>query len=154
MEASSPVIEIDDADSYNSADGCIQPFDDHHYQQAEKELTQLEILKQSKYIPELKYEICIQGDNQKGSKFKIGCGPVVNRGVDLPSKKNMADYLNKKGRMDLLRFYGSHSDQFPNCFTIIQCEASRRAVEVDCERLFGLSGYISQPRCSGLNVRN
>jgi hypothetical protein len=110
LEASSPVIEIDDAGSYNSADGCIQPFDDHHYQQAEKELTQLEILKQSKFIPELKYKRCIHGVNQKGTKFEIGCGPLVNRGVDLPSKKNLADYLNKKGRIDLLEFYQSHKD--------------------------------------------
>ena len=154
LEASSPVIEIDDAGSYNSADGCIQPFDDHHYLQAEKELTQLEILKQSKFIPELKYERCIQRVNQNGTKFEIGCGPLVNRGVDLPSKKNLADYLDKKGRIDLLEFYQSHKDRFPNLFTIIQREASRRAVEVDCERFFGLSGYISQPRRSRLNVRN
>jgi len=78
----------------------------------------------------------------------------VQRGVDLPSKKNLAEFLDKKGRMDLLKFYQSHKDQFPNILTIIQREASRRAVEVDCERFFGLSGYISQPRRSRLNVRN
>ena len=80
--------------------------------------------------------------------------PLINRGEDLPSKKNLADYLDKKGRIDLLEFFNDHKDRFPNLFTIVQREASRRAVEVGCERFFGLSGYISQPRRSRLNVRN
>ena len=154
LEAASPVIEIDDSGSYDSADGCVQPLEDHHYQQAEKELSQLEMYAQSKYRPTLKYDRCISGTNENGTKFEIGCGPVVQRGVDLPSKKNLAEFLDKKGRMDLLKFYQSHKDQFPNILTIIQREASRRAVEVDCERFFGLSGYISQPRRYRLNVRN
>jgi hypothetical protein len=137
-----------------SADGFVQPLEDHHYQQAEKELSQFEMFKQSKYIPELKYDRCISGVNEKGTTFKIGCGSLIDRGEDLPSKKNLADYLDKKGRIDLLEFFNDHKDRFPNLFTIVQREASRRAVEVGCERFFGLSGYISQPRRSRLNVRN
>jgi hypothetical protein len=36
----------------------------------------------------------------------------------------------------------------------MQREESRWAVEVGCERFFGLSGYVSQPRRSTLGVWN
>jgi hypothetical protein len=33
--------------------------------------------------------------------FEIGFGSVVERGKDLPSGKNAANYLDARGRMDL-----------------------------------------------------
>ena len=39
-----------------------------------------------------------------GKVYETMVGPVVSRGKDLPSRKNLADYMNKKGRMELLRF--------------------------------------------------
>jgi hypothetical protein len=86
--------------------------------------------------------------------FEIGFGPVVERGKDLPSRKNVADYLDARERMDLLRFFSNHQKMFPNLFIIMQREASRRVTEVSCERVFGLSGYVSSPRRSMLGVRN
>jgi hypothetical protein len=80
---------------------------------------------------------------------------VVERGKDLPSGKNVADYLDARGRMDLLHFFSDHQNKmFPNLFIIMQREASRRVKEVSCERFFGLSGYVSSPRRSMLGVRN
>jgi len=43
-------------------------------------------------------------------------GLVLSRGKDLPSGKNLADYINKKGRMDMLRFYADHKKFFPSAF--------------------------------------
>ncbi|KAL7480027.1 hypothetical protein ACHAW6_005738 [Cyclotella cf. meneghiniana] len=43
---------------------------------------------------------------------------------------------------------------FPTLNVIVQCDVSRRVVEVGCERFFGLSGYVSQPRCNTLGVPN
>ena len=56
--------------------------------------------------------------------------------------------------MNLLTFFKDHQNRFPLLFVIVQREVSRRVVEVGCERFFGLSGYISQPRRSMLGVRN
>jgi hypothetical protein len=84
----------------------------------------------------------------------LGIGLVESPGQDLPSGRNLVDYLDKKGRFDNIRFFSDHKDRFPNLCHIIQCEASRRVTEVGCERFFGKSGYISQPCRSRLGVRN
>ncbi len=55
--------------------------------------------------------------------------------------------------MDVLNFFEEHKKHFPTLWIIAQREAARRVVEVGCEQFFGLSGYISSPRCSRLGVR-
>ena len=67
---------------------------------------------------------------------------------------HLIDYIDKQGRMCLLHFFGDHKDSFPTMWILTQREASRRVVEVGCERFFGLSGYISSPRRTRLGVRN
>ncbi len=84
---------------------------------------------------------------------EIFFGPAAS-GKDLQSGKNLIDYIDKQGRMCLLRFFGNHKERFPTMWILTQCEASRRVVEVGCERFFGLSGYISSPRQTRLGVRN
>ena len=84
----------------------------------------------------------------------IGQGTVRERGEDLKSGRNIADYLDKKGRMDLLTFFQHHKNEFPVLFVIVQREMSRRVVEVPCETFFGIAGYVAAPRRSQLNVRN
>jgi len=55
--------------------------------------------------------------------------------------------------MDVLKFFEDHKKYFTTLWIIAQREAVRQVVEVGCERFFGLSGYISSPRCSRLGVR-
>jgi hypothetical protein len=43
---------------------------------------------------------------------------------------------------------------FPTLWKLVQCEASRRVVEVGCEHFFLLSRYISLPKRTWLGVRN
>jgi hypothetical protein len=159
MERDVPVTDVDLLEvetSNHSKDGDCEIVDDYIHQRAEEELKQFELFKMWKFIPELKYERMIVGTNgtEGGGNFEIGVGPVVKRGQNLPSNKNLADYIDKKGRMNLLDFFSDHEQRFPTLFKIMQREASRRAVEVGCERFFGLSGYVSQPRRSTLGVRN
>ena len=56
--------------------------------------------------------------------------------------------------MKLVPFFLDHKDHFLSLSIIIQAEASRKVTEVSCERFFGTSGYVSQPRRSRLGVRN
>ncbi len=53
----------------------------------------------------------------------------------------------------MLKFFEEHKKYFPTLWIIVQHEAARQVVEVGCEKFFGLSGYISSPRCLRLGVR-
>ena len=117
-------------------------------------MERFERFKKVSYLPTLKFDHCLWAVNENGVDVEIGVGPIEKRGENLPSGKNIADYLDKKGRMNLLTFFKDHEIRFPTLFVIVQREVSRRVVEVGCERFFGLSGYISQPRRSMLGVRN
>ena len=46
---------------------------------------------------------------------EIIVGPVEDNGKDLPSGKNLGDYINEKGRMDVLKFFEDHKKYFPTC---------------------------------------
>ncbi len=65
----------------------------------------------------------------------------------------LGDYVNEKGRMDVLKFFEEHKKHFPTLWIIAQHEVAQQVVEVGCEQFFGLSGYISSPRRSRLGVR-
>jgi hypothetical protein len=61
--------------------------------------------------------------------------------------------VSEKGRIDMIKFFEEHKKCFPTLWIIVQREAARRVVEVGCEHFFGLSCYISSPRCLRLGVR-
>jgi hypothetical protein len=60
----------------------------------------------------------------------------------IPFKVNLADHVDERGRMQLLKIFGDHQKLFPTLWILVQKEASCQLVEVGCERLFGLSGYV------------
>ena len=96
----------------------------------------------------------LSGIDDDGVERKIFFGPVVGRGKDLPLGKNLADYICPKlFRMNVLMFFIDHKKLFPTIFKVCQCEASRRMVEVACERFLSLAGYVSSRRCTRLGVR-
>ena len=86
--------------------------------------------------------------------FQICYGPVKERGHNLPSGKNLADYIDGHGRFSLLDFMSDHSKKLPTLWIRGQCEESRRIVEVGCERFFNLAGYVSSAKRTALLVRN
>jgi len=47
----------------------------------------------------------LSGIGQNGNMQEIIVGPVEENGKDLPSGKNLGDYMNEKGRMDVLKFF-------------------------------------------------
>jgi hypothetical protein len=89
-----------------------------------------------------------------GKVKELWVGKVVEKGKNLPSKKNLADYIDERGRIQLIAFFRDHRKSFPTLWNLVQKEASRRVTEVGCKRFFALSGYVSAPRRTRLGVRN
>lgn len=150
-----------DSDSEDSRDGIMASTENVNYTKALAELELFEKHKKVKYHPEFEstsdYAVLrgsVEDDNynQVERSISIGCNVTV-RGKDLPSKKNLADYIDFNGRFDVLSFFLDHKRIFPTLFIIAQREASRKVAEVGCERFFSLSGYVSAPRRTRLGVR-
>ena len=94
-----------------------------------------------------------EGDGKaKGKRMRVG--KVAKRGKDLPSGNNIADYIDNLGGMDVAKYTGEHRKEFDIVWLVVQCESSRRVVEVGCERFFNLSGYVSSAKRTTLVVRN
>lgn len=158
LDSAAPIITsiVDESDiDIDSDDDALPQTENINYNLADKELSIFEAFKRSKYRPMFdKQDGHVLTGMYEGSVKEIFVGPATKRGKDLPSGKNLIDYIDKQGRMCLLRFFGDHKDRFPTMWILVQREASRRVVEVGCERFFGLSGYISSPRRTRLGVRN
>jgi hypothetical protein len=55
---------------------------------------------------------------------EIIVGPVEENGKDLPSGKKLEEYVNEKGRMDVLNFFEDHKKYFFTLWIIAQREAA------------------------------
>ena len=150
LDANNPNLNSDDSDSEDSRDGSLPQVENGSHRRAQEEMNSFFKFKKRKYLPKVggsHHELAMNPNRA------IRVGNVDSSGEDLPSKFNLAHYVNKKGRFNILRFFEDHKQQFPTLFIIAQCMASRRVVEVGCERFFSLSGYISAPRRTMLGVR-
>ena len=77
----------------------------------------------------------------------FGIGPVRIRGIDLPSGKNHADYIDGNGNYDIVCFLKDHIDKFPALFKVVVGQlAAHITTGVDCESLFSQAGHLSKPR--------
>jgi hypothetical protein len=93
-------------------------------------------VKKKKYLPELTKSDNGSLSGEYGGKSKaIWVGPVAKKEKDLFSRKNLADYIDERGRMQLLKFFSNHQKPFPMLWILVQKEASRRLVEVGREWL-------------------
>lgn len=82
-------------------------------------------------------------------------GPVLERGKGLPSGKNLADYIDKKGYFNLVKYAQDHSQKarkgsaappFVGTANVILGQLSPHiTTEVDCESLFSQAGHAAQP---------
>ena len=152
----------DDSDDDNSEDSSDEEMEEpvptrvnSNYNKAEEELLLFESWKRKKYRPSFdrSKSSILAGVDDDGRKHEVIVGPILSRGKDLPSGKNLVDYIDCRGRIELVRWFGDHIKHFPTMWIVVQCEASRRVVEVGCERFFSLSGYVSAPRRTKLGVR-
>jgi hAT family C-terminal dimerisation region len=92
-------------------------------------------------------------------RHPITMGKVATKGDDIRSNPpfvtcNLADFILKDGRFDLLGFFQLQKDAFPTMYKLAVCLASVRTNEVGCERFFSTAGYVSSPKRTSLNVRN
>ena len=150
------MVEESSSKRDSSDDNVITPTENASYTTANAELTKFEKLKRKKYMPILAKSAhgSLKGGYWGKSK-ELWVAPVESMGRDLPSWKNLADYnINERGQMQLLKFFADHHKSFLTLWILMQKEASHCVVEVRCERIFGLSGYVSSPWRTRLGVQN
>jgi hypothetical protein len=86
-----------------------------------------------------------------GKSKELWVAPMESKGKDLPSGKNLADYINERGQMQLLKFFPDHQKSFSYSLDF----GAERSITSCCgERLFVLSGYVSSPWRTRLGVHN
>mmetsp|Transcript_32462 Transcript_32462/g.58682 ORF Transcript_32462/g.58682 Transcript_32462/m.58682 type:complete len:296 (+) Transcript_32462:133-1020(+) len=125
---------------------------------ATDELTLYLSFMKSKYQPTMKPIKALGAYDDEGHlrKDPILCiGPVLERGKDLPSGKNLADYIDKKGYFNLVKYAQDHSQKakkgsaappFVGTANVILGQLSPHiTTEVDCESLFSQAGHAAQP---------
>jgi hypothetical protein len=144
----------DSNDDSSEDDDCLPSAENSNYNKANNEFQEFKDYKRKKYLPTLKKsEQHLKGEFNGRAK-EIWVGAVSERGKDLPSGKNISDYIDEgTGRMKLLVFFEDHKKQFPTLWVIVQREASHCVTEVGCKLFFNLSGYISSPQRTRLEVR-
>jgi hypothetical protein len=90
---------------------------------------------------------------------KIRFGVVEEKGEDLqvthPFKTcNLADFIDRNGYFDLVKFIGFNKQKFPFIYKLACCLAGMRMNEVACEWFFSIAGYVSNPRRTRLKVQH
>jgi len=108
MDARSPtpVVNCDSGSSseLDSEDEELPTQENNNFNLASAELILFENYKKKKYHPVIEES---QSKVLSGLR-DVRVGPVESCGSDLPSEKNLADYLDKRGRMCLLSFFSEH----------------------------------------------
>ena len=156
IEARLPMEAVTEKNKYDSEDEELPDRENVSHKRAEDELKEFERFKKKRYHPTFSTKArVLSGTLEDGEKeYTVYFGAVKERGDNLPSGKNLADYFDHWHRMNLLKLFSDHTKLFPTLWIIVQREASRRIYEVSCERFFSLSGYVSSPRRTRLGVRN
>ena len=121
-------VDSNDGNSKNrgSNDAYLVEKTNSNYNRAEEKFNTFESFKCNKYRPKrvrVNSEI-LSGIGQNGNMQEIIVGPVEENGKDLPSGKKLGDYVNEKGRMDVLKFFEDHKKYFPTLWIIAQREAA------------------------------
>ena len=76
----------------------------------------------------------------------LSLGKVQERGNNLPSGQNHADYIDDNGNYDIVSFFIDHKTTFPFLSKVIIGQlAPHITTEVDCESLFSQAGHLSHP---------
>jgi hypothetical protein len=154
LDMKSDVVVVSSSDD-SSDDEQVPHRENANHSRANDEFIAFEKLKRKKYLPVLaKPEHGGLVGEYNGKVKELWVGKVVEKGKNLPSKKNLADYIDERGRIQLIALFRDHRKSFPTLWLLVQKEASRRVTEVGCERFFALAGYVSAPRRTRLGVRN
>ena len=149
-------VEVVEEDDSKVEEGDLPVRENQNYIIAKAELDAFIQYKMRLYRPSIdkSKSAVLHGEDENGKKWEILVGPVLSRGRNLPTGKNIADYIDGKNHMfDTTHFFEDRCKLFPTLWMVVQCEAAMRNTEVGCERFFSLSGYILAPRRTRLGVR-
>jgi hypothetical protein len=125
-------------DKYN------QPISSEHQAAMNEWIQYRRIVKTSRHFPKkLKKEGLVEIG-------EIRFGVVEECGEDLDAshpfrKCNLANFIDKTGYFDLVKFVGFNHQFFPFIYILACCLAALRTNEVGCERFFIIAGYMSNP---------
>ena len=74
----------------------------------------------SQYLPEMEPVKVLGAIDDQGNPQEpvLAFGPVNKRGATLPSGKNHADYIDKSGYYDLVRYLNDHKKTFPTISSV------------------------------------
>jgi len=109
-----------------------------------REYRKVEQLPVFKRKEDTKYLHGTESNTISDSMIIIG-NEIEERGQDLPSGKNYADYF-KSGKFQHIRYWMDHKTQFPKVWIYAVQIASANPTEVSCESLFSQSDYASTSR--------
>ena len=128
-------------------------------EKAEKEFKKYLRFKQGVYQPKMEPKKVLGAIDKDGQPKEpvYGLGPVLagGRGKDLPSKRNLADYVTGNGDFDIVKYLVDHAQLFPGLFSVGVGElCPHLSTEVDCESLFSQAGFKSHPRRTQTDIRN
>ena len=104
--------------------------------------------KKSDFLPTLSPQKTLGAYDENGQPQTpiIALGKVVQRGTNLSSGKNHADYISDNGNYDIVSFFIDHKLQFPILSKVVIGQLSPHiTTEVDCESLFSQAGHLSHP---------
>ncbi len=98
-----------DDDSEDDDDGYENRTTNSNFNMATEEFNRLESYKRNKYRPKkwktAPFTVLSAFDVNCDKIQEIIVAPVEEKGKDLPSRKNLGDYVDSKGRMDVLQFF-------------------------------------------------
>ncbi|KAL7488619.1 hypothetical protein ACHAW6_014203 [Cyclotella cf. meneghiniana] len=119
-----PVHESSEESERENDDELMPNRDNVNFKKAEDKLSEFEKFKKKKYQPTIaKMESGGISGEYEGSIKAAFVDQVTGRGKDLPSGKNLADYIDPHGRIDLISFWRRYKN-FPTMCTLNQtrCE--------------------------------
>ena len=103
----------------------------------------------SRFLPKMKALKTLGTYDEDGHVLEepvYSFGPVIERGLNLPSGKNHADYIDSKGYYDIIKYNLDHEEYFPAMgVTVVGKLGPHLTTEVDCESLFSQAGHQSHP---------
>ena len=126
-------------------------------QQAKSEFQEFQRYNDVAYLPLMKPLTILGWIDENGDPKEpvYEIGPVVMKGKNLDHKgRNHADYVDKTGDYDIVRYLTDFADRYPalNHVAIGQL-CPHVTTEVDCESLFSQSGFLSHPRRTKTEIR-
>jgi hypothetical protein len=144
-----------------SLTGTGDAFDDVYDQPISSE-------QQEAYAEWMRYCTMVKGSAHFPKRYRdeglleigqIKFGIVEEPGDDIDAnppfnKCNLADFIDKTGYFNLVKFLGFNRHVFPFLYKLSCCLAAMRMNEVGCERFFSIAGYVSNPRRTRLKVRH